>query len=82
MRPPAIRRIIRENKRYTDMLEYYDRTGKLPLAKVRRSFTLRTMNIEALKSAAKATDKSMSGLLDELIEKHLGEVDRKVKKSR
>lgn len=68
MLPRDIRRIMKENQRYADMLEYYDRTGRLPLRKVRRSFTLKDINFSHLKELSRKTGKSMSGILDELIE--------------
>ncbi len=37
MLSPDIKRIMKENRRYLEMLEYYDRTGKLPLKKERRN---------------------------------------------
>lgn len=70
-----IRRIMTENERYAQMLEYYDRTGKFPLSKIRRSFTLKEMNISKLKIISKSGGKSMSGMLDELIENYLKEQD-------
>jgi hypothetical protein len=76
MLSPEIRRIMKENKKYTDMLTYYDRTGRFPLKKIRRSFTLKEMNITKLKELSKRTGKSMSDLLDEFIEKS-GETERK-----
>lgn len=65
-----IRRIMKKNERYTQMLEYYDRTGRFPLKKIRRSFTLKEMNISKLKKVSRKTGKSMSGILDNLIEKY------------
>jgi len=66
-----IKRIMKKNEKYARMLEEYDRTGKLPLEKVRRSFTLRRMTINELKEHSKRTGKSMSGLIDEMVEKNL-----------
>ena len=68
MLPRDIRRVMKDNKKYTDMLEYYDRTGRFPLEKIRRSFTLKEMNVAGLKQMSKKTGRSMSGILDELIE--------------
>jgi hypothetical protein len=65
------RRIIEENSKYTDMLAEYDRTGHLPIEKVRRSFTLKRSTMTRLKAASKKTGKSMSGLIDALVEKDL-----------
>ena len=64
-----IRQIMKENDKYARMLEEYDRTGMFPLEKIRRSFTIKRMNYNKLKSVSKKTGKSMSDLLDEMIEK-------------
>lgn len=63
-----IKRIMKENDKYARMLEYYDRTGKLPLHKIRRSFTLKEMNVTKLKDMSKKSGESMSDILDDLIE--------------
>ena len=64
-----IRRIMRDNEKYTDMLEYYDKTRVLPLEKIRRSFTIKQMNYQKLKELSNKTGKSMSDLLDGMIAK-------------
>ncbi len=64
-----IERIIRENEKYINMLEYYDVTGRLPSKKVARTFTLQQSSFDRLKSESARTGKSMSRLLDELIER-------------
>jgi hypothetical protein len=69
MLPQDIRRIMKENDRYARMLEYYDRTGRFPLDKIRRSYTLKEINIARLKKASNKTGKSMSDILDGLLEK-------------
>ncbi len=66
-----IERILKENERYARMLEYYDRTGKLPTKKVLRSFTLEQMNIDRLKAESARTGRNMSKILDELIESNI-----------
>ena len=63
-----IERIIRENKKFTDMLEEYDRTGKFPLDKIRRSFTIRRITINKLKGMSRQSGKSMSDIIDKLVE--------------
>ena len=68
-----ILRIMKENVKYTNMFEEYDRTGEFPLDKVRRSFTLRKMTIKKLKAVSKKTGKSMSGLIDKVVEECLKE---------
>ena len=64
-----IRKIMKENNKYAKMLEEYDKTGIFPLDKIRRSFTIKQMNYQKLKKISKRTEKSMSDLLDEMIEK-------------
>jgi len=66
-----IRRIMKENEKYTKMLEEYDRTGKFPLEKIRRSFTLKRMTINKLKKMSKKTGKSMSDIIDGLVDGNL-----------
>ena len=66
-----IRRIMKENEEYTKILEDYDKTGEFPLDKIRRSFTLKRINIKRLKKTSEKTKKSMSDILDELIESEL-----------
>ena len=58
MLPREIERIMKENEKYAKMLEEYDRTGIFPLQKVRRSFTLRQMTVQKLKSISKKTGKT------------------------
>ena len=64
-----IERIMKENERYTKMLEEYDRTGKLAIEKIRRSFTLKRETIEGLKKISLKKGTSMSGLIEELVER-------------
>ncbi|MBI4154157.1 hypothetical protein HY501_02380 [Candidatus Woesearchaeota archaeon] len=66
-----IRRIMKENEKYIRMLEEYDRTGELPIQKIRRSFTLKRMTINKLKATSKKTGKSMSDIIDNLVDKNL-----------
>lgn len=66
-----IRRIMKENEKYIRMLEEYDKTGKLPIEKIRRSFTLKRLTMKKLKSASKKTGKSMSAIIDNLVDKNL-----------
>ena len=71
MRLQEIKKIMKENEKYLNMLEEYDRTGHLPIEKIRRSFTLKRMSYNKLKQASQKEGKSMSSLLEELIEKGL-----------
>jgi hypothetical protein len=64
-----IEKIIEENEKYTRMLEYYERTGRMPAKKVPRTFTLSQSSFDRLKSESARTGKTMSALLDEMIEK-------------
>jgi hypothetical protein len=71
MKWKEIERIMKENEKYAQMLEEFDRTGVLAIDKIRRSFTIRNSTFSALKKQSKATGKSMSGIIDELVEKCL-----------
>ncbi len=62
-----IRRIMKENEKYANMLEEYDRTGRFPLEKIRRSFTLKRMTFDRLKKESNRTGKSMSDIIDSLV---------------
>jgi len=73
MRFREIEKIMKKNEKYAKILEEYDRTGVFPLDKVRRSFTLTHMTINKLKSHSKRTGKSMSDILDDLVEGKLTE---------
>jgi hypothetical protein len=64
-----IERILKKNERYARILEEYDRTGKFPLEKTRRSFTLRRMTMDKLRSMSKKSGRSMSAIIDSVIEK-------------
>ena len=66
-----IKRIMKENDKYAKMLEEYDKTGKFPLKKIRRSFTLKRMTVNKLKRASKKTGKSMSDTIDSLVDENL-----------
>jgi len=68
-----IRRIMKENEKYANMLEEYDRTGEFPLDKVRRSFTLRKMTMSKLRRTSEKTGKSMSAIIDNVVDKCLKE---------
>jgi len=63
-----IEMIIVKYKKYIDAFEEFDRTGKWPLEKTRRSFTIQQAAYQKLKAEAKKRKMSMSDLLDELIE--------------
>jgi hypothetical protein len=67
-----IEKIIGENEKYTRMLEYYESTGRMPTRKVPRTFTISQSSFDTLKSESRKTGKTMSALLDELIEKNFG----------
>ena len=66
-----IEKIIKENEKYARMLEEYDRTRVLPIKKIRRSFTLKKMTIDKLKHVSKNSGKSMSDVIDNLVEEKL-----------
>ncbi len=63
-----LRRIMKENEKYAKMLEEYDRTGEFPLDKIRRSFTLKRMTVNRLKAASSKTGKSMSSIIDKVVD--------------
>jgi hypothetical protein len=62
---------MKENREYAEMLEYFDRTGKNPLKKVKKNFTIKTINSDKLRRASESAGKGMSDILDELIERNL-----------
>lgn len=68
-----IERIMKKNEKYARMLEEFDRTGKMPLEKLRRSFTIRRSTFNALKRESKETNKSMSDIIDEIVEKSISD---------
>ena len=68
-----IRRIMKENEKYANMLEEYDRTGEFPLDKIRRSYTLKRMTVNKLKKVSQKTGKSMSAIIDNVVDKCLKE---------
>lgn len=72
MLPQDIKRIMEKNEKYAEMLEEYDRTGKLPIEKIRRSFTLRRMTVSRLRRLARERHMSMSDLIDELVASQRG----------
>lgn len=63
-----IRKVLEENKKYTDMFEEYDRTGVFPLEKTRRSFTLKQRTVQRLKELSMKSGKNMSEYIDFLID--------------
>ena len=67
MLPRDIERIMKKNEKYARMLEEFDRTGHLPFEKVRRSFTLERRTMERLMAMSQERQKSMSGIIDELV---------------
>lgn len=63
-----VERTLKENGRWLALVEYYDRTGRLPARKITRSFTLKQANFDRLKQEAARRGISMSALLDGMIE--------------
>jgi len=76
MLPREIRRTMKENEKFVRMLEEYDRTGKPPWGKIRRSFTLKRITVEKLKEASEKTGKSMSDIIDKLVDTNNAEKER------
>ncbi len=62
-----IRDVLRENLKYTNLLEEYDETREFGLDKIRRSFTIRKSTYQRLKKMSEDSGKPMSALLDELL---------------
>ena len=73
MLPREIKRIMKENEKYARMLEEYDRAGKLPLEKIRRSFTLKRMTVDKLKRVSSKRGRSMSDMIDALVDSKLND---------
>ena len=71
MQSKDIKDLIKENMRYTRMLEEYDKKREFPLDKTRRNFTIKKETYWKLKDVSKKTGKSMSDILDDVIEKSL-----------
>lgn len=63
--------ILKRYKKFFDAFEEFDRTGKFPMEKIRRSFTIRQGNYQKLKSAAAKRNVPMSELLDRMIEERI-----------
>lgn len=63
--------ILKRYKKFFDAFEEFDRTGKFPLEKIRRSFTIRQGNYQKLKKMAKRKKIPMSELLDKMIEEKI-----------
>jgi hypothetical protein len=76
MLPREIRKTMKENEKFVRMLEEYDRTGKPPWGKIRRSFTLKRITVEKLKEASEKTGKSMSDIIDKLVDTNNAEKER------
>ena len=68
MLPREIRRIMKENEKYARMLEEYDRTGRHPLEKIRRSYTLKRMTVDKLRRMSEKSGKSMSSIIDDVVD--------------
>jgi hypothetical protein len=64
-----IEQVINGNEGLFRMLSYYDRTGKMPGRKLVRSFTIKHSNFEKLRSESAKRGRTMSQLIDELIER-------------
>ncbi|MBI5061865.1 MAG: hypothetical protein HZB67_06170 [Candidatus Aenigmarchaeota archaeon] len=73
MRLQEIEKTMKGNEKYAKLLEDYDRTGRFPLKKIRRSFTIRQKTIDALKKESLRKKESMSNLIDEIVERCIKE---------
>ena len=63
-----IRKVIKENKEWTDVLAEWDKSGVDPFAEKLVSFSIKGKNHLKLKKIARKRKKSMSDVVDELIE--------------
>ena len=63
-----IRRILKENKKWIDMFEKWDRTGIDPFSEKKVCFSIKDINHHKLKKIAKTQKISMSDIIDNLIE--------------
>jgi len=63
-----VKRLMKENEKYTQILAEYDETGVFPLKKIRRSFTLKQATMRKLRELAAREGKNMSNYIDFLID--------------
>ena len=68
MLPKNVERVLRENKKWFEMLEEYDRTGVWPLERKRVDLTPSRRTIKKLRARAAAKGTSVSRVVDELVE--------------
>lgn len=69
MNQKTVDRIIRENKKYFEILENYDKTHSLPFQRKRIDITLSVGTINKLKEMREKTGKPVSEILEECFEK-------------
>lgn len=67
MNKEKINKILRENKKYFEMLENYDKTHELPFQRKRIDITLSAGTITKLKEISKRTGKPVSHIIEECV---------------
>lgn len=63
-----ISQVIKENMKYTKMLEEYDNSREFALDRIRRSFTIKKSTYRKLKQLSESSGKPMTAIIDELVE--------------
>lgn len=65
-----IRDVLKENEKYSRLLERYDETREFDLDRIRRSFTIKKGTYRRLKKMSREQGKPMSRILDELVDEY------------
>jgi len=65
MQSSEIKKILKENKEFFDILEEYDKTRELPFDRKRIDITLSVSTINKLKELKKKTGKPISQIIEE-----------------
>jgi len=65
-----IKKVMKEDEKWTNLFERWDRTGIDPFAEKKVTLSIREENHVRLKDIARKRGKSMSDIVDNLIEKH------------
>jgi len=60
-----LKKILKENKKFFDILENYDNTHELPFSRKRIDITLPVATINKLKEIKKKTGKTISQIIEE-----------------
>lgn len=70
MRSNEIQKILKENKKYFDLLENYDKTKELPFQRKRIDVTLSVASINKLKEMRKKTGRPISRIIEDCINRN------------